>query len=181
MDKKLTQLYSTKEVNKAIINLAFDINELCSDNLVVIMVLKGGVYLGMKLLELLSTDTPYGFIGLTSYGDDTKSSGGVQCTYKPLFDPDFFQGKDIMLVDDIFESGITLEYAKKMFANTGYRSIRGVVLVKKGKEFTCHTCLWKIGLSYEGDKFIVGCGAGHGEKHRNLSCIYEEKEKQNEG
>lgn len=177
-EDELSLLYSKDEVDDAIHDLVDEINNVKNANWVFIMILKGGVYLGMRLLRELDEDIPYGFIGLNSYaGESTVSSKRIQCTYKPLFPPDFLEGKDILLVDDVLESGATLEYAKQMFANTGYRSIKGVVLVRKNDVYPMDTCLWIRGFVYSGDSFIVGCGLGLGEKYRSLQCIYVYEER----
>jgi hypoxanthine phosphoribosyltransferase len=177
--KPLKILYTNEQVDEAIGRMAEEISESGNvDNMVFIIILKGGVFTGMKLLESIGADIPYGFIGLNSYiGESTKSSDKMNVTYKPIFDYDFLLGKDVWIIDDVVETGKTLFHADKLLTQYGPRSIRAAVLVSKGEKHGKEFIPSVVGLEANEDDFIVGCGMGLGEKYRSLTSIYIYKER----
>jgi hypoxanthine phosphoribosyltransferase len=169
--ENLDLLFTEEEVEKAIIRMGHEILNGNPD-LCFVMILKGGVYVGMKLLEYLDRDIPYGYIGLNTYsGASTQPSKSVYCTYKPMFEPDFLRGKNIIVVDDVVESGLTLKRAKKLLRQFSPQSIHTCVLVDKSDPGLYESDI--RGFVYEGRKFIVGCGMGLGEQYRSLKCVCE--------
>lgn len=172
--KVLSPLYTDEQVNEAISRMAAEIISKGNiDNMVFIIVLKGGVFTGMKLLESMDADIPYGFIGLNSYkGESTKSSEKMRVTYKPIFGDDFLKGKDIWIIDDVVETGKTLFRADELLAQYGPGSIQAVVLVSKGDVYGKVEIPSVVGFRVASGDFIVGCGMGLGEKYRSLTSIY---------
>lgn len=175
VDNELTVVYFKEEVDEVIVRMCNTIIRGGIDNTVLIMILKGGVYTGMRMLEHLGPDIAYGFLGLNSYlGNNTESSGRVHCTYKPIFEDNFLVGKDVWLVDDVIQSCFTWIHAEKIIKQYGPKSIRLCALVDKTKAGLLTSLV--SGFTYNGGKFIVGCGMGVGEKYRNLQniCEYED-------
>lgn len=173
--KNLTLCYSNSDVRRSLSFMAHKIKNYYElSNLVFIIVLKGGVFTGMQLLDLFEEDIPYGFIGLNSYyGEEIKPSKHVHCTYKPIFEGDFLLGKDILIVDDIVESGATIAFARKMLKTFSPKSVGVCALVDKSTSLEHEP--YFSGFQYKGGEFIVGCGMGLGEKYRNLNDIYTYK------
>jgi hypoxanthine phosphoribosyltransferase len=167
------------KVFKGMVVIKLTISDMCHqilrmtsdvDNIVLIIILKGGVYVGMKLLDLLP-NTPYGFIGLSSYGDKTESSKKI--VYNSMLDlsPDYLKGKDVWIVDDVCQEGHTLTMAVKILATVGAKSIRTATLVRKTEFGNFEPDV--VGIRYRDKKFLVGCGMGRGEHYRSLPYIAE--------
>jgi len=176
-DPDLRVVYDQEAVLGALEGMAFDIaadNESSSD-LVVVMVLKGGLFTGFGLLRHLPLYVPYGFVGLSSYKEGTEAEGGIEVTYDLDFPSDFLAGKDVWIIDDVVEEGNTLATAVDLVVAHNPRSIKTAVLVSKisttGDKQRFRPDVF--GLYYDKKKFLVGCGMGIGEEYRNLPMLCE--------
>ncbi len=134
-----------------------------------ICVLKGGVYFMTALSKRIAEEVPVtlDFMSVSSYGDDTKSSGVVKIV-KDLDQP--LEGKDVLIVEDIIDSGRTLYYLMDMLKSRKPNSIRLCTLLDKPDRRERN-----VKVDYEGfvieDKFVVGCGMDYQQKYRNLPYI----------
>jgi len=185
LPKELNQIYSEEKVYLAVLSMAGEIQSKIEEGQspCFIMVLKGGVWVGMAMLEyIVELNIPYGFIGLNRYfgRETTPSPLGPSVTYKPVFEDDFLRDKDVWLIDDVVQEGRTLAKASYLIQQLSPRSIHCCVLVDKREESKLSSDSLPIdivGFKYEGKKFLVGCGMGLGEQYRNLPYICEYLEK----
>ncbi|MBP3879997.1 MAG: hypoxanthine phosphoribosyltransferase [Lachnospiraceae bacterium] len=136
-----------------------------------ICVLKGGVYFMTALSKRISEDVPVSldFMSVSSYGDDTKSSGVVKIV-KDLDEP--LEGKDVLIVEDIIDSGRTLYYLLDIIRGRKPASVRLCTLLDKPDRRERDVHVDYTGFNIE-DRFVVGCGMDYKQKYRNLPYIGE--------
>lgn len=137
------------------------------ETVVVIGILKGAVLWMADVIKNINLDTEIDFMAVSSYGASTKSSGVV----KIVKDLDrSIEGAHVIVVEDIIDSGITLNYLKGYLQARGPESIRFCTLLDKpaGRrtEFTAEY----VGFEVE-DRFIIGYGLDYDQKYRNLPYI----------
>ena len=136
-----------------------------------ICVLKGGVYFRTALSKRISEDVPVtlDFMSVSSYGDDTKSSGVVKIV-KDLDEP--LEGKDVLIVEDIIDSGRTLYYLLDIIKGRKPASVRLCTLLDKPQRRERDVHVDYTGFNIE-DRFVIGCGMDYKQKYRNLPYIGE--------
>jgi hypoxanthine phosphoribosyltransferase len=171
----LKVISASSEVKSSIFTMAENIRRITpySENMVFIIILKGGIYVGMKLLDLFP-GVPFGLLGLSSYGDNTV--GGKTITYTKTLDlsPDFLQGKNVWIVDDVADSGKTFTMAVNLVIRNKPKSIHTAALVRKKAFGNFEPDV--IGVQYSEKEFLVGCGMGLGERYRTLPYVAELKD-----
>jgi hypoxanthine phosphoribosyltransferase len=132
-----------------------------------ICILKGGCFFLADLARAIRRDVVVDFIGISSYGKGKTSSGEVRVT-KDL--DCSLEGHDVLIVEDIVDSGVTLNYLIHVLEQRRPRSIRIAALLDKPERR-----LRPVTVSYVGfripDKFVVGYGLDHAERYRNLSDV----------
>lgn len=132
-----------------------------------ICVLKGGVFFTCELAKRITVPVSLDFMSVSSYGDDTKSSGVVRIV-KDL--DESLKDKEVLIVEDIVDSGRTLSYLVEMLKDRGPKSIRICTLLDKPSrrvkqvkvDYTCFVIP---------DEFVVGYGLDYAQKYRNLPYI----------
>ena len=136
-----------------------------------ICVLKGGVYFMTALSKRISEDVPVtlDFMSVSSYGDDTKSSGIVKIV-KDLDEP--LEGKDVLIVEDIIDSGRTLYYLMDIIRGRKPASVRLCTLLDKPERRVRDVHVDYTRFNIE-DRFVIGCGMDYKQKYRNLPYIGE--------
>jgi hypoxanthine phosphoribosyltransferase len=107
------------------------------------------------------------FLGVRSYGDSTQTSGVVQIT-SDLTRP--IEGKDVLLVEDIVDTGLTLRFLLDNLATRGPRSLRLCALLHKPARARAQVPLDYLGFSID-NVFVVGYGLDHAQRHRNLPYV----------
>ena len=134
-----------------------------------ICVLKGGVYFMTALSERIDPEIPVSldFMSVSSYGDDTKSSGIVRII-KDLDEP--VEGKDVLVVEDIIDSGRTLYYLLDMLRARKPKSLRLCTLLDKPDRRERDVKVDYTAFVVE-DNFVVGCGMDYHQNYRNLPYI----------
>ena len=134
-----------------------------------ICVLKGGVYFTTALSERIDPEIPVSldFMSVSSYGDDTKSSGIVRII-KDLDEP--VEGKDVLVVEDIIDSGRTLYYLLDMLRARKPKSLRLCTLLDKPDRRERDVKVDYTAFVVE-DNFVVGCGMDYHQNYRNLPYI----------
>ncbi|MBP3701959.1 MAG: hypoxanthine phosphoribosyltransferase [Lachnospiraceae bacterium] len=161
-------LLTEEEVDQRINEVAAQINADYAGKAVhLICVLKGGVFFMCELAKRITVPVSMDFMSVSSYGDATKSSGVVRLA-KDLDEP--LLDKDVIIVEDIVDSGNTLAYLKDMLMNRGPKSIKICTLLDKPSrrvkavhvDYTCFAIP---------DKFVVGYGLDYAQKYRNLPYI----------
>lgn len=169
MADKIRVLLSEEEVNKRISEIAGMISkDYEGKEIHLICILKGGVFFTCELAKRLTVPVSLDFMSVSSYGDDTKSSGVVRIV-KDLDEP--LEGKEVLIVEDIIDSGRTLSYLIEVLRQRGPKSIRLCTLLDKPErrvkkqvkvDYTCFTIP---------DEFVVGYGLDYAQKYRNLPYI----------
>ncbi len=137
------------------------------DDLIVISVLKGSFVFAADLIRHIDLPLRMDFLGVRSYGDELESSGEVQIT-SDLSQP--IEGKDVLLVEDIVDTGLTLSFLLDLLARRGPRSIKLVALLHKPSRARVNVHIDYLGFSIE-DAFVVGYGLDHAQRYRNLPYI----------
>ena len=162
-------LVSEEELSEIVSRLAKKINEdYNGKNLVVICVLKGSAMFTVDLLKKIQVPNELEFIRVKSYGNSTESSGNINLLLD--FDRSDMSECDLLVVEDIVDSGNTLSYLVEHLKNKGARSVKTCTLLDKPSrrkvDFT---------PDYTGkvipDEFVFGYGLDLFEKYRGLSYV----------
>ncbi|MGO9902209.1 MAG: hypoxanthine phosphoribosyltransferase [Solirubrobacteraceae bacterium] len=136
-------------------------------DLVLIGVLKGAVFFLADLMRALEVDCEVDFMAVASYGSATKSSGVVRI----LKDLDaVIEGRDVLIVEDIVDSGLTLQYLLRNLAARSPRSLEVCALLIKPERRQVELSTRYVGFEIP-DKFAIGYGLDHGERYRNLPFV----------
>ena len=169
MSEKIRVLLDEETVEKRICEVAAQISEEYKGKEIhMICVLKGGVFFMCELAKRITVPVTLDFMSVSSYGDDTKSSGVVKIV-KDLDQP--LDGKDVLIVEDIIDSGRTLAYLIEVLKQRGPKDIRLCTLLDKPErrvkkqvtvDYTCFTIP---------DEFVVGYGLDYDQRYRNLPYI----------
>lgn len=168
MKEKVRIFLQEQEVNARIAEVAKKISDdYAGKEVHLICVLKGSVFFMCELAKRITVPVTMDFMSVTSYGNDTKSSGVVKIV-KDLDEP--LDGKDVLIVEDIIDSGRTLSYLIDILAKRNPRSLRLCTLLDKPErrvtevevDYTCFNIP---------DEFVVGYGLDYAQKYRNLPFI----------
>ncbi|MDD2968585.1 MAG: hypoxanthine phosphoribosyltransferase [Lachnospiraceae bacterium] len=161
-------MLSEEEVNQKIQQIAKQISEDYAGKQVhLVCVLKGGVFFMCELAKRITVPVSMDFMCVSSYGSETKSSGVVKIV-KDLDEP--LDNKDVLIVEDIIDSGRTLSYLIEMLKKRGPESIRVCTLLDKPErrvvdvnvDYTCFEIP---------DEFVIGYGLDYDQRYRNLPYI----------
>jgi len=134
---------------------------------VVIGVLKGGFIFMSDLVRAITIPVELDFLAISSYGASTSSSGVV----KIRKDIDIqLEGRDVLVVEDIVDSGLSLQYIKDYIWKHKPASLRTCVLLDKPEAHKIETTFEYVGFEV-GNEFVVGYGLDFGERYRNLPYI----------
>ena len=136
-------------------------------NLMLVTVLKGAVVFLADLMRAIDVPAEIDFMVVSSYGSGVKSSGVVKIV-KDLDVP--LAGKDLLIVEDILDSGLTLSYIKELLASRGPASIKIATLLDKPSRRKVDLVADYIGFSVP-DEFVIGYGLDYDEKYRNLPFV----------
>lgn len=136
-------------------------------DLVVVGILKGSVVFAAELIKNITIPCEIDFMSVSSYGNSTETSGIV----KILKDLDQnIEGKHVLIVEDIVDTGVTLNYLLKYLKARKASGIEIVALLNKQARRKVEIDVKYIGFEVP-DAFIVGYGIDYAEKYRNLPCI----------
>ena len=164
----LRVLLSEDEIREKVRELGGKITaDYKNSNLMLVTVLKGAVVFLADLMRQIDVPAEIDFMVVCSYGCGVKSSGVVKIV-KDLDVP--LAGKDILIVEDILDSGLTLSYIKELLESRGPRSIRIATLLDKPSRRKVDLQADYIGFSVP-DEFVIGYGLDYDEKYRNLPYI----------
>ncbi len=169
MADKIRVLLPEEDVNKRISEVAEQISKDYEGKQIhLICILKGGVFFTCELAKRITVPVTMDFMSVSSYGDDTKSSGVVRIV-KDL--DESLADKEVLIVEDIIDSGRTLAYLIEVLKQRGPKSIHLCPLLDKPErrvkkqvkvDYTCFTIP---------DEFVVGYGLDYAQKYRNLPYI----------
>ena len=164
----LRVLLSEDEIREKVRELGGKITaDYKNSNLMLVTVLKGAVVFLADLMRQIDVPAEIDFMVVSSYGSGVNSSGVVKIV-KDLDVP--LAGKDILIVEDILDSGLTLSYIKELLESRGPRSIRIATLLDKPSRRKVDLQADYIGFSVP-DEFVIGYGLDYDEKYRNLPYI----------
>ena len=169
MRDDIKEVYFTEEqLHEKVAELGARITEDYRDkNPLIVSVLKGSYVFMADLTRAIDTPCNVDFMVVSSYGKGTKTSGEVQII-KDIAQP--IDGRDLLIVEDILDSGKTLHYITKMLSDRGTASIRIATLLDKPERRTKPVELHYCGFTIP-DAFVVGYGLDYAEKYRNLPYI----------
>ena len=132
-----------------------------------ICVLKGGVFFMCELAKKIDVPVSLDFMSVSSYGDGTSSNGVVRIV-KDLDEP--IKDKDVLVVEDIVDSGRTLSYLLEMLRDRGPKSLRLCTLLDKPERRVVDVHVDYTGFQIP-DEFVVGYGLDYDQRYRNLPYI----------
>ena len=136
-------------------------------NLLMVSVLKGSVVFMADLMREISIPCEIDFMCVSSYGSGTTTSGVV----KIIKDLDIdLKDRDLLIVEDILDSGMTLSYIKEMLKQRGTKSIKICTLLDKPERRKADITPDYVGFTVP-DEFVVGYGLDYDEKYRNLPYV----------
>lgn len=165
----MKQLYTKEYIAQQVARLGSEINQdYHNKDILMIVVLKGAMMFAADLAREINRPLSMDFIWVSSYGGKTSSSGEI--TFKKDIETDI-HGKHILIVEDIIDTGLTLQVLKKHLLKSNPASLKTCSLIDKRK----HRCEL-IESDYSGitmdDGFIIGYGLDYDEIYRNLDAIY---------
>ena len=168
MAERIDVLISEEEVEKRISELGKIISEEYEGKEIhMICVLKGGVFFMCQLAKHITVPVTMDFMSISSYGDDTSSSGLVKII-KDLDEP--LEGKDVLVVEDIIDSGRTLSYLMEILEKRKPNSMRLCTLLDKPDRRVREVHVDHMGFEIP-DEFVVGYGLDYKQRYRNLPYI----------
>lgn len=165
----LVPLIAAHDLQARVRELAREIDEARSRGrpLLLVGVLKGSLHFLSDLCRQLAEDVEIDFIQVSSYGDGRSSSGVVQI--RKDLDTNI-EGRDVLIVEDIVDTGTTLRHLRELLATRRPESLRVVTLLSKLKARGIRSDIEHVGFEIP-DQFVVGYGLDYGERYRNLPYI----------
>src|SRR2546422_2555925 len=155
-------------IQKRIQALAMEIRkDFPGERLHLVSVLKGGVFFLTDLARSIPGEVSFDFIAVASYGQDTHSSGQVRLT-RDL--DSSIEGKTVIVVEDILDTGMTLQYLLKSFQQRKPKHLRVAVLLDKPDRRVAPVRADYVGFSIP-NEFVVGYGLDYAERYRNLPYV----------
>ena len=161
-------LVGEDELSRRIGELGAEISRDYADrDLVLVGVLKGAVFFLSDLMRQLSIPVEVDFMAVASYGSATKSSGVVRI----LKDLDAaIEGRDVLIVEDIVDSGLTLSWLVANLGSRGAASVEVCTLLRKPDAAKVDVKLRYVGFDIP-NEFVVGYGLDYAERYRNLRVV----------
>jgi hypoxanthine phosphoribosyltransferase len=167
-EEKVKVLLSESEVDARINDLGAQISkDYAGRQLHLICILKGGVFFACELAKRITIPVSIDFMCVSSYGNE-KSSSGIVKIAKDLDEP--LEGKDVLIAEDIIDSGRTLNYLIPVLSKRKPNSIEVCTLLSKPERREVEVAVKYIGFQIP-DEFVVGYGLDYAQKYRNLPYI----------
>ena len=158
-------LFSADQIQRRVRALGAQISsDYAGRPLVLLCVLKGGFVFAADLARSIDLPLQVEFLGTQSYGDNTRSSGVVQIT-QDLTTP--VEGKDLLIVEDIVDTGLTSRYLIQLLAARKPRSVKLCALLHKPARMQQPVTIDYLGFTID-DVFVVGYGLDAAQRYRNL-------------
>ncbi|MFQ6083759.1 MAG: hypoxanthine phosphoribosyltransferase [Candidatus Aminicenantia bacterium] len=175
---KVIPLISKEKIDQKIEQLAAQISsDYANENLIMVCILKGAWMFMADLVRKLTIPVACDFLGVSSYGSGTETSGIVKIT-SDLTLP--VEGKSVLIVEDIVDTGLTLNYIKDILTRRKSKTVKICALLDKPERHIEEIKIDYLGFTIP-NKFVVGYGIDYDEKYRHLPYIgyieFEEEEK----
>lgn len=163
-------LFTAEDIARQVQRLASQISQdYEGGEVIVVGVLKGAFIFLADLIRHLAIPTKLDFVRLASYGASTESSGNIRIVADVEID---LQGQDVLIVEDIVDSGLTTAFLRNHLLTKKPRSLRICTLLDKTERRSVEIPLEYVGLHLD-KGFVVGYGLDCNEAHRQLPDIYE--------
>lgn len=161
-------LFSRERIGRRVAEIGQQIDrDYAGEKIVLVGVLKGAAIFLADLARSISVDNTFDFVAVTSYGKGTRTSGAVKLI-KDLDDP--IEGKNVIIVEDILDTGLTLHFLRSLFEQHQPKTLRIAALLDKPSRR-----VEKIDADYVGftipNQFVIGYGMDFAERYRNLPDI----------
>jgi len=164
----LEVLYTREQIAERVRQMGEQItHDLAGEKLVMIGVLKGAAPFLSDLARCVTVDATFDFVAVSSYGKSNRTSGAVKLI-KDLDEP--IEGKNVLIVEDILDTGLTLAYLRKMFLQHHPKSLRIAALLDKPSRRIEQIEADYVGFSIP-NLFVIGYGMDFAERYRNLPDI----------
>ena len=168
MKEQISVLISKDEVEERIDQMAEEIDKAYAGKTVhLVGILKGSVFFLCELAKRITIPVTMDFMSVSSYGDKTVSSGVVKLS-KDL--DENIEGRDVIVVEDILDSGRTLSYLVEALSARKPESLKIITLLDKPERRVIPVDLYMTGFQVP-DRFVVGYGLDCAQKYRNLPYI----------
>ena len=168
MGETIREMYTEEQVISKIAEIAARINDdMKGEPVTIVCILKGASFFACDLAKRLTMPVTMDFMMVSSYGNGTVSSGNLRVK-KDL--DESVEGKNIIIVEDIIDSGRTLKYLKEDMKDRGAKSVRLCALLSKPARHEVDVQMDYIGYEIP-DVFVVGYGLDYAQKYRNLPYI----------
>ena len=165
---KIRELISEEKVNERIAEMGAQISQdYAGKEVHLIAILKGSVFFACELAKRITVPVTMDFMQCSSDGGDTKSSGIVRIV-KDL--DENIEGKEVIIIEDIIDSGRTLSHLKKLLGQRNPASLKICTLLDKPERRVVDVDVEYVGFQIE-DKFVVGYGLDYDQQYRNLPYI----------
>jgi len=171
--EKIEIIFTAEEIAAAIDRMAHEIaRDYADKSLLLIAILKGAMFVVTDLARALARIEPgprptLDFMAVSSYGNNTRSSGEVRLLKDTS---ESVEGRDILIVEDIVDNGLTLHYLQGLLRSRAPNSLRTAVLLDKPYRRVVDVALDYVGL-VSPDAFVVGYGLDYQEKYRTLPFV----------
>jgi hypoxanthine phosphoribosyltransferase len=172
-NKKVNILISKEQIDERIEVLGAEISkDYLGKKLYILSLLRGSFIYTADLVRQITVPTKIGFMTTSSYGHDEESTGSVNV----LNDiPDNIEGFDVLIVDDIVDTGITMDFVISRVKSLGAASVKSCVLLDKPErrkiDLKPDYCCFEIP-----DLFVVGYGLNYGDYYRNIPYVFNWEE-----
>ena len=168
MIEKIVPLISKETIEEKIKKIALQIEkDYEGKDIHFICVLKGGIVFMVNLAKNINKNVYFNFMDVSSYGMSTESSGNLQILMD-LDEP--IAGKHVVLIEDIIDSGRTLNMLRELLLSRGPASLRICTLLDKPDRRVVEVPIDYIGFEIP-DEFVVGYGLDYAQKYRNLDYV----------
>lgn len=171
MKDKISVLISEEEIQNRLKELGAEISrDYAGKSLHMICILKGGVFFMTDLSKHVDPEVPVtmDFMAVSSYGTGARSSSGIVRIVKDLDQP--IEGRDVLVVEDIIDSGNTLSYLLKVLGERKPASLKLCTLLDKPSRREVDVHVDYVGFEIE-DKFVLGYGLDYDQIYRNLPYV----------
>ncbi|MFL0246880.1 hypoxanthine phosphoribosyltransferase [Candidatus Clostridium stratigraminis] len=168
-NKKVNILITKEQIEKRIAELGLELSkDYEGKNLYVLSLLRGSFIYTADLVRNITVPTKIGFMTTSSYGHNEQSSGSVSVVNDI---PDNIEGCDVLVVDDIVDTGITMQFVMEHVKSLGANSVKSCVLLDKPErrkvDVKPNYCCFEIP-----DVFVVGYGLNYGDYYRNIPYVF---------